>query len=91
MIDITSPVLIFGSLIALLIGSIVHLIGGGKLLRLFFSMIFAWIGFWGGNYLANHFGIFVLRYGQIAYAASIAVSIITALFGFWISGENKNE
>jgi len=47
--NITFPQLIFGSLVAGLIGSSIHLVLGGKPLRLIFSLIFSWIGFWTGQ------------------------------------------
>jgi len=89
--NITIPVFIFGSMVALLIGSIVHLIGGGKLLRLILSMFFAWVGFWAGNYGSDYFGINLIKYGPVDYAVAMASSLIFAVFGFWISGENRRE
>lgn len=89
MSDLTAPVLIFGSMIALLVGAFVHLIGGGKLIQLIFCLVFSWIGFWTGNHLANRFSISFLKYGQVNYGLSIIVAIIMALFGYWISGDNS--
>jgi len=91
MSNITIPVLIFGSMVALLIGSIVHLVGGGKLLRLILSMVFAWIGFWVGNYGADYFGINLIKYGPVDYVVSTVSSLVFAMFGFWISGENRRD
>jgi hypothetical protein len=91
MFDLTFPVFLFGSLIALLIGALVHLIAGGKLLRLFFSMIFAWIGFWSGNYLAGRFNLDLLKYGLVNYGPALIIALIFSILGYWISGENKPE
>jgi hypothetical protein len=91
LLNVTFPTFIFGSLIAWLIGSTVHLIAGGKLIRLIFSMVFAWIGFWVGNYLGNRFGLAFFNYGQINYGIAIAISILLALFGYWLSGENRES
>lgn len=91
MFELTLPVLIFGSLIASLLGALIHLVAGGKLLRLIFCIIFSWIGFWGGNYLGLRFNLEILKYGQVNYGPSILLSIIAAIFGYWISGENKTE
>lgn len=91
MIDLTLPVILFGSLIALLIGALVHLIAGGKLLRLIFSMLFALIGFWAGNYLADRLSLEILKYGLVSYGSSVVNSLIFSVFGYWISGENKPE
>jgi len=89
--NLTIPVLIFGSMVSFLIGSIVHLVGGGKLLRLILSMVFAWVGFWAGNYGADYFGIAVLEYGPVDYASAMISSLVFAVFGFWISGENRRD
>jgi len=91
MFNITFPTFILGSIIAGLIGALVHLIAGGKLIRLIFCMLFAWIGFWGGNYLAVRFGLNIFSYGQINYGPSVLLSVATSLFGYWLSGENKEE
>ena len=91
MANLTLPVFIFGSLIAFLIGALVHLIAGGRLLRLIFSIIFSWIGFWGGNYLATRFNLSILKYGQVSYAPALLAALILSVFGFWISGENRPD
>jgi hypothetical protein len=91
MMNLNIPVLVFGSMIAVLIGSVVHLIAGGKLIRLIFCMLFAWLGFWIGNFTSTRFGINILRFGQIDYGSSIIFSIIFSIFGFWLSGENRNR
>jgi len=88
MFNLTFPVFVFGSLIALLLGALVHLIAGGKLLRLIFCMLFSWIGFWSGNYLGTRFNLEFLRYGQVSYGAAILAAAILSIFGYWISGEN---
>jgi len=91
MFNLTLPVFIFGSLIALLLGALVHLIAGGKLLRLIFCIVFSWIGFWSGNYLAARFNLDILRYGQVNYGPAVLIALILSIFGFWISGENTPE
>lgn len=91
MFNITFPSFVLGSIIAGLIGAMVHLIAGGKLVRLVFCMVFAWVGFWGGNYLAGNFGLRILTYGQISYGPAVLLSIIASLFGYWLSGENQQE
>jgi len=78
-------------MMAWLIGALVHLIAGGKLIRLIFCLIFAWIGFWGGNYIASNLGFSILHYGQINYGPALILSVIASLFGFWLSGENRDD
>ncbi len=91
MFNITFPTFVLGSVIAGLIGALVHLIAGGKLIRLIFCMVFGWVGFWGGNYLAVHFGFKILTFGQISYGPAVVLSIAASLFGYWLSGENQQE
>ena len=91
MFNMTFPSFILGSIIAWLIGALVHLIAGGKFLRLVFCLLFAWIGFWGGNYFANNLGLYILHYGQINYGPALLFSVIASLFGYWLSGENRED
>lgn len=88
-LNLTLPTFIFGSMVAWLIGAMVHLIAGGKLVRLVFSMAFAWIGFWAGNSLAVRFELDILHFGQVIYGLSVPFAIVFSLFGYWLSGENK--
>lgn len=89
--NLTFPVFIFGSLVGLLIGAMFHLIAGGKLIRLVFCLVFAWVGFWGGNYFSQRLGLQILQYGQVNYGAAIFGSVILAAGGYWISGENRPD
>ena len=91
MANLTFPVFIFGSLVGFLIGALFHLIAGGKLIRLVFCLIFGWLGFWGGNYLSQKFGIQIYQYGQISYGTAIITSLLLSAGGYWISGESKPE
>lgn len=89
MTPLTFPVFIFGSLIAGLIGSLIHLILGGKPFRLLLSIISSWIGFWLGNNLGLRYGLIIFNYGQINLGFAILLSILLGLIGYWISGENQ--
>ena len=89
MSNLTIPVFAFGSLIACLLGSLIHLVFGGKPLRLVLSILFSWIGFWVGNYIGIRYGLIVLKYGPVNYGTAIIFSFILGLGGYWISGENK--
>jgi hypothetical protein len=91
MTNLTFPVFVFGSIVGLLIGALFHLVAGGKLIRLIFCLIFGWIGFWGGNYFSQKFGIQIYQYGLISYGTAIFTSLIFAAGGYWVSGENKSD
>jgi hypothetical protein len=89
--NITIPIFVFSSLISFFFGSLIHLIFGGKPIRLFFSIIFSWIGFWVGNNLGVKYGVEFLKYGPIVYGISVFSSILLGLGGYWISGENNSS
>jgi len=89
MTPITLPIFIFGSLVAGLIGSLIHLILGGKPFRLLLSILSSWIGFWFGNNLGSRYGLCFFKYGQINFGFAIFLSIVFGLIGYWISGENQ--
>lgn len=89
--NISIPHLIFGSLIAGLIGSLIHMILGGKPLRLLFSILFSWIGFWTGHSIANRYYLHFIRYGTINIGIGIVFAIVIGIFGYWVAGENKKE
>jgi len=89
MTSLTFPVFIFGSLVAGLIGSLIHLIFGGKPFRLLLSIIGSMIGFWFGNNLGSQYGLLFFNYGQINFGAAVLFGIILGLIGYWISGENQ--
>jgi len=83
------PQLILGTLISCLIGSLIHLIFGGRPMRLLFAVFFAWIGFWLGDYFGKNYGIILMMYGSINLGASVILSLIGGFLGFWLSGENR--
>ncbi len=89
MSDLSFPVFIFGSLIAGLIGSLIHLVLGGKPFRLLLSILFSWIGFWIGNNFGFRYGLLFFKFGPIYFGAAVFVSLILGLIGYWISGENQ--
>jgi len=89
--NLTPPIIYFGSLLALLIGAFVHLIAGGNLLRLVFSLIFSLLGFWVGVYIADRTGISIIPFGPIDYGWSIGISAASAVVGCWLSGERKES
>jgi hypothetical protein len=91
MSNLTIPIFVFGSLISCLLGSLIHLVLGGKPIRLLFSIIFSWIGFWVGSNLGFRYGVMVLEYGSVVYGTAIISSILLGLGGYWISGENNSS
>ena len=84
------PAFLFGSLIALTIGSFTHLVTGGNLKNLFVMMLFSLIGFWIGNIVGGRLNMTILRLGDINLVASVVGAIIFAIIGRWFSQENPD-
>jgi hypothetical protein len=54
-------------------------------------LVFALLGFWIGFYLAGKIGVILIRFGPVDYGWSIAFSVISAVIGYWLSGERKDR
>jgi len=89
--NIAFPQIIFGSLIAGIVGAGIHLILGGKPLRLVLSLIFSIIGFWLGQALSSQYSISIIRLGTINLGFALVASLLFGVFGYWIAGENRTE
>jgi len=89
--NIQIPQFIFGSLIAGLIGALIHLILGGSILRIVFSLSFSWVGFWAGHFFANRLNFKIFRLGTINLGLAIITAICMSIFGYWIAGDNKRN
>jgi uncharacterized membrane protein YeaQ/YmgE (transglycosylase-associated protein family) len=75
------PALLFGWLIASLIGLLFHLIRGGSLRRLLLYLISAWLGFALGHQLGALTGLTLIRLGAInLFSAVLGSAIALALF-----------
>lgn len=81
----TLPAIVLGFVIASLIGSVFHLWRGGSLLRLVMYIVFSWVGFWLGNYVANRFGISFWKIGSLQVGMGILFSLAVVGFGYWLS------
>ena len=86
----TLPAFIFGSLIAMTLGSFTHLVVGGNLKNLIFMIFFAVIGFWVGNSIVSRFEFHIFDLGPINLPFSVITSIVFALLGRWFSMENPD-
>ena len=89
MIDLSAPVIIFGCLIAGLVGSLIHLFFGGKPLRMILSITFSTAGFWIGEILGDRFSIAFFEYGPMNTGPALVACVIFGLIGYWISGDNR--
>jgi len=81
----TLPAFFFGSLIALLIGSIFHFIVGGNIKKLILYLVLSSLGFWIGNLVANQFNWNWFPLGIINLGGSLSGAFILMAVGHWLS------
>jgi hypothetical protein len=85
----TLPALLFGFLVATLLGAAFHLWRGGSLGRLLLYLIFAWAGFWIGHFVGDHYGLKFASVGPLRLGAAVIFSIVTLFGGYWLSLINQ--
>ena len=76
---------ILGFLLATLYGAGFHVIKGGVFWRLGLYIVFGWIGFWGGHFLANTLGWTFLRAGALNIGMATIISFLVIVIGYWLS------
>jgi len=81
----TLPALAFGIIFSTLIGAVFHLVTGGSLVRMIVFILFSWIGFWGGHFLANSLGWTFWSLGPLHMGMASCGSIVLLGLGFWLS------
>jgi hypothetical protein len=81
----TLPALIFGGLVATLLGALFHLWRGGNFGRLVLYIILSWIGFWIGQLAAGVVGWGIINVGPLHLGMSILGSLIVLGIGYWLS------
>lgn len=77
--------ILFGLVIATLIGAVFHLWRGGPLKVLSLLILFSWVGFWVGQMLGDELGWTFGKYGQLNLPASILGSLLFLFAGYWLS------
>ncbi len=70
--------ILLGFILATLYGAAFHLYKGGSIWRLLLYIAFAWIGFWGGHFLADLLGWTFLRVGTL----NIGMATLTSCW-YW--------
>lgn len=80
----TLPAILFGGLIATLLGTAFHLIRGGGLGQLFIYIGLSWIGFWGGHFLAQQLNLSFISLGPLHIGIATITSILLMLIGSWV-------
>lgn len=84
------PTLLLGLILSTLYGALFHLIVGGNPLRLLFFIIAAWLGFWGGQWLANALQWSLVDVGELHIDAATFGSICGMLISFWLVGKENS-
>jgi hypothetical protein len=85
------PSLVFGGLIATLYGAIFHLVRGGGLGRLIAYILFSWVGFWAGHFIAQRFEIGFVNVGTLNLGIATIASFVFMLLGYWIFFGRSSE
>lgn len=85
----TLPAFLFGMLIATVYGSAFHLFRGGGFGRLILDIIFSWVGFWCGHFLASRADWIFWSIGPLNLGMATVGSIIGIILGYWITNFKK--
>jgi len=81
----TLPSILFGLLIALLIGSLFHLLRGGGLGKLVLYLILSVTGFAAGHFLGEWCGWIFFQIGPLDVGMAIVGSLVFLGVGDWLS------
>lgn len=81
----TLPALLFGFLVATLMGAAFHLWKNGGLGRLILYLLLAWIGFWTGHIVANALGWRFLSVGPLRFGVAVLSALLFLGVGHWLS------
>lgn len=80
----TLPSLLLGATVATLLGAAFHLWRGGGLGRLLLYLGLAWLGFWGGHFLAAQLNLELFRIGPLFLGMGVIGSLGLLFFGHWL-------
>jgi len=81
----STPTLLFGSVIALLYGSLYHLLRGGGFWRLFLYLVLSLIGFAAGHLVGLWQGWVFSPLGSLNLGMSSLGSLSILILGDWLS------
>lgn len=81
----TLPALLFGFLVATLMGAAFHLWKNGGFWRLILYLLLAWIGFWTGHIAANILGWRFLSVGPLRFGMAVLGALLFLGVGHWLS------
>ena len=78
------PGLIFGFIIATMVGAGFHIWRGGGPGKLFFFLVLSWAGFAVGHFTAQLLGWSFLRVGALNMAMGVISALLFLLIGAWL-------
>lgn len=81
----TPQAILFGMLVATLIGALFHLWRGGSLKRLLLYIVLSWFGFWSGHLLAAQLNWNFGAVGALNLGMAIIVAVLVLALGYWLS------
>ncbi len=90
MINLSFPSFLFGSVIAILLGSIYHLWQGGNWKVLLLAEFASLLGFWFGHFLGFVFSWEVANLGPIYLVQAVIGSVFALGFVYWL-GQNDTK
>lgn len=81
----TVPVILFGLVVALLVGALFHALRGGSGWRLLFHFGLSALGFALGHVAGIWFGLAVYRFGALDIGLGVIGSLLALGLGDWLS------
>jgi len=80
----TIPAFLFGSLVAVLLGSLFHLWKGGGFFHILLYILAGEIGFWAGHFFAQLLDLQLWSLGPIRLGPSIISALFFLLLARWL-------
>jgi uncharacterized membrane protein YeaQ/YmgE (transglycosylase-associated protein family) len=80
----TVPAFLFGSLVAVFLGVVFHLIKGGGPFYIFLYMLAGFIGFWVGHYVGDSLELNMWTIGPVHYASALLSTLAFLLITAWL-------
>jgi hypothetical protein len=81
----TLPSIILGAILASVFATLFHLWRGGSGMRMLLYFALAWIGFWGGHWIADQLGWHFFSLGPLNIGLASLGSWLFLSLGYWLS------
>lgn len=91
-LGLTIPAFLFGSLLSLFLGALVHFWQGGNWKFLLLFITASWLGFWVGHFVATALGWRFLKIGPVNLGFGLIADLLLLGAVIWfVKGEKSNE